>query len=45
MDGKENTKITKEEYKIKDVFNENSKIDINEIIKESFLLSLRDCKM
>lgn len=45
MEGKENTKITKEEYKIKDVFDENSKIDINEIIKESFLLSLRDCKM
>lgn len=45
MEGKENTKITKEEYKIKDVFDENSKIDINEIIKESFLLSLRDCKI
>lgn len=45
MDGKENTKPTKEEYKIKDVFNENSRIDINEIIKESFLLSLKDCKM
>ncbi len=45
MNGNDNTKLTKEEYKIKDVFNENSKIDINEIIKESFLLSLRDCKM
>lgn len=45
MNGKDNTKLTKEEYKIKDVFDENSKIDINEIIKESFLLSLRDCKM
>lgn len=45
MNGKDNTKLTKEEYKIKDVFDENSKIDINEIIKESFLLSLRDCKI
>ena len=45
MNSKDNTKLTKEEYKIKDVFDENSKIDINEIIKESFLLSLKDCKL
>ena len=45
MNSKDNTKLTKEEYKIKDVFDENSEIDINEIIKESFLLSLKDCKL
>ncbi len=45
MNSKDNTKLTKEEYKIKDVFDENSEIDINEIIKESFLLILKDCKL
>ena len=45
MNSKDNTKLTKEEYKIKDVFDENSEIDINEIIKESFLLILKYCKL
>ena len=40
--GKENNKEnTKEEYKVKYFFAENSKININEIFKNSFLLSLK----
>lgn len=39
--GKENkNKKTKEEYKVNYFFDENSKINLNEILKKSFLLSL-----
>ena len=39
--GKEkNKENTKEEYKVNYFFDENSKININEILKNSFLLSL-----
>ena len=37
--GKENTK---EDYKANYFFAENSKININKILKKSFLLSLKD---
>lgn len=37
--GKE--KNTKEEYKVNYFFNKNSKTNINEILKKSFLLSLK----
>ena len=36
-----NTENTKEKYKVNYFFNENSKININEILKKSFLLSLK----
>ena len=40
--GKEkNKENTKEEYKVSYFFDENSKININEILKKSFLLSLK----
>ena len=40
--GKEkNKENTKEEYKVNYFFAENSKININEILKNSFLLSLK----
>ena len=40
--GKEkNKENTKEEYKVNYIFSENSKININEILKNSFLLSLK----
>ena len=40
--GKEkNKENTKEEYKVNYFFDENSKININEILKKSFLLSLK----
>lgn len=40
--GKEKIKEnTKEEYKVNYFFAENSKININEILKNSFLLSLK----
>ena len=40
--GKEkNKENTKEEYKVNYFFAENSKININEIFKNSFLLSLK----
>lgn len=40
--GKENNKEnTKEEYKVNYFFAENSKININEILKKSFLLFLK----
>lgn len=35
------TKSTKDEYKVNYIFNENSKINLNEILKKSFLLSLK----
>ena len=39
--GKEKKKEnTKEEYKVKYIFDKNSKINLNEILKKSFLLSL-----
>lgn len=39
--GKEkNKENTKEEYKVNYFFTEDSKININEILKKSFLLSL-----
>ena len=40
--GKEKIKEnTEEEYKVNYIFAENSKININEILKNSFLLSLK----
>ena len=43
---KDNGKNTKEkEYKITYVFNKNSKADINEILKQSFILNLKNCKL
>ena len=40
--GKEkNKENTKEEYKVNYFFDENSKININEKLKKSFLLSLK----
>lgn len=36
-----NKENTKEEYKVNYFFDENSKININEILKNSFLLSLK----
>ena len=40
--GKEkNKENTIEEYKVNYFFDENSKININEIIKKSFLMSLK----
>ena len=40
--GKEkNKENTKQEYKVNYFFDENSKININEILKKSFLLSLK----
>ena len=40
--GKEKTKEnTKEKYQVKYFFAENSKTNINEILKNSFLLSLK----
>ena len=40
--GKEkNKENTKEEYKVNYFFDENSKININEILKKSFLMSLK----
>ena len=40
--GKEkNKENTKEEYKVNYFFDENSKTNINEIIKKSFLMSLK----
>ena len=40
--GKEKIKEnTKEEYKVNYIFAENSKININKILKNSFLLSLK----
>lgn len=43
--GKQEKKITKEEYIIKDVFSKNAVINVNEVIKKSFLINLRDCKL
>ena len=43
--GKQEKKLTKEEYKIKDVYSKNAAINVNEIIKKSFLINLRDCKL
>ena len=43
-DKQEKIKDTKEEYKIKDVFVKNSELNVNEIIKKSFLVSLRMSK-
>lgn len=39
--GKKNIENTKEEYKVNCFFAENSEININEILKNSFLLSLK----
>ena len=41
----EKIKKTKEEYKIKDIFAKNSEINVNEIIKKSFLINLRTSKL
>lgn len=41
----EKIKDTKEEYKIKDIFAKNSELNVNEIIKKSFLVSLRTSKL
>jgi len=41
----EKVKITKEEYKIKDIFAKNSEINVNEIIKKSFLINLQTSKL
>ena len=40
----ERVKETKEEYKIKDIFAKNSELNVNEIIKKSFLVNLRMSK-
>ena len=41
--GKEkNKKSTKDEYKVNYFFNENAKTNLNEILKKSFLFSLKD---
>ena len=41
----ERVKDTKEEYKIKDIFAKNSEINVNEIIKKSFLINIRTIKL
>lgn len=41
----EKVKVTKEEYKIKDIFAKNSEINVNEIIKKSFLVNLKMSKL
>ena len=41
----EKIKTTKEEYKIKDNYTKNSEINVNEIIKKSFLINLRTSKL
>ncbi len=35
----------KNKYKVKYVFNENSNIDINEILKECFLMQIKNLKV
>ena len=41
-----NCKDTKEkEYKVNYVFDQDSKVNINEILKQSFILNLKDCKL
>ena len=39
------TKDTKKEYKIKDIFAKNSELNVNEIIKKSFVVNLRTSKL
>lgn len=41
MEKKKRLTKEKEEYQIKDIFAKDSKIDVNEIIKKSFLIELR----
>ena len=41
----EKVKDTKEEYKIKDIFAKNSEINVNEIIKKSFLINISTFKL
>ena len=41
MEKKKRLTKEKEEYQIKDIFAKDSKMDINEIIKKSFLIKLR----
>lgn len=37
--------IEENKYKVKYVFNENSNIDINEILKECFLMQIKNLKV
>ncbi len=41
----EKVKKTKEEYKIKDIFAKNSEINVNEIIKRTFLTNLKTSRL
>ena len=43
--GKQEKQNTKEEYVIKDVYSRNATINVNEIIKKSFLINLKNCKL
>jgi len=43
--GKQEKQNTKEKYIIKDVYSRNAAINVNEIIKKSFLINLKNCKL
>lgn len=45
MENKKNAIPKEEEYKVKYVFNDNSDIDINNVIKECFTTQIRTLKL
>ncbi len=44
MESKKNAIPKQEEYKVKYVFKEDSKVDINNVIKECFVMKLQTTK-
>ena len=42
--GADNIRPKEKEYKVTYVFDKDSKANINEILKQSFIFNLKDCK-